>query len=256
MSHYFPDSWLYFRWLPSGEPWLNLYFLALLLVTASLIVGFQTRLSSILVFAGLMSLSNRNFFIDNAGDDLMRISCFFLMFSNAGAAYSVDRWRRVRSGKDGAEHTPCSPWAQRLLQLQVAYLYAETFLLKLPGEGWQNGTAIYYALHYIELRRFDLRYVFYYLWQIKLATYGTLVGEFLLWTAIWFRKTRYWVIAAGMSLHFGINLAMQFPIFQYVMIASLMIFFYPEDVERVQKRIVSWFTNEKGRLENRPASVA
>jgi hypothetical protein len=40
------------------------------------------------------------------------------------------------------------------------------------------------------------------------------------------------VLLAAIGLHAGINLAMQFPTFQYVMIASLLTFLIPEDVER------------------------
>lgn len=236
MNHYFPDpAWFYFRWLPSTDPALQIYFGALMLASFFLTIGFCTRVSSLVVFLGLISLSNRNLFIDNAGDDLMRINALILMFSHAGRAFSVDRWIRRKRGLEGPALPRLSPWAQRLLQIQVAYLYADTFILKLPGEGWQNGTALYYALNYLELRRFDFKYLFYYLWQIKLATWSVMAGEFALAFLIWFKKLRYPILLIGVLLHLGINLTMQFPIFQYVMIVSLINFIYPEDIERLFK---------------------
>lgn len=235
-ARFFPNyPFLFFRWAPESDPALNYFFIALMLATVSLIVGFKTRLSSVLVFLGLISLSNRNFFIDNAGDDLMRINCFFLMFSQAGKAFSVDR---LLENKKGIKQTLVSPWAQRMLQLQVAYLYLNTALLKLPGQGWQDGTALYYALNYIELRRFDFKYLFYFLWQIKVATYSVLIGEFALALLVWFKKLRYPILLIGICLHIGINLTMQFPIFQYVMIASLINFIYPEDIQLLVKKII------------------
>jgi len=233
LDPYFPGPPLmYFRWVPASDPWLNFYFLAIMFFVIALILGFFTRLSSILVFLGLISLNNRNFFVDNAGDHLMRINAFYLMFSQAGKAYSLDKWWKARRGKETRELIPKSPWAQRMLQLQLAYVYLDTVYLKIPGEGWQNGTALYYALNYLELKRLDFKYLFYYLWQIKLATYGVLIAETSMGTLIWFRKLRYWILAAGFLLHFGINLTMQFPVFQYVMMASLINFIYPEDMER------------------------
>jgi uncharacterized membrane protein YphA (DoxX/SURF4 family) len=238
MNAYFPEpAWLYFRWLPQSDPALNLYFLGLLAATVCLILGFCTRLSSVLVFLGLISLSNRNLFIDNAGDDLMRINALIMMFSQAGRAYSIDRLIRRRRGLEGEALPLLTPWAQRLMQIQVAYLYADTFILKLPGEGWQNGTALYYALNYIELRRFRFPFMFYYLWQIKLATWGTMLGEAALAFLVWFRRLRYPILIIGVLLHLGINLTMQFPIFQYVMITSLINFVYPEDFERWLKSL-------------------
>jgi uncharacterized membrane protein YphA (DoxX/SURF4 family) len=232
ISHFFPgNAFLYFRWVPGTDPGLLFYFLAILLACVLLTFGVFTRLSSIAVFLGIISLSNRNFFVDNAGDDFMRINALILMFSQAGAAYSFDRWLRVKRGKEGSALPLKSPWAQRLLQLQLAYLYLDTFFLKLSGPGWQDGTALYYALHYVELQRFTFKYLFYYLWQIKLMTWGTLVIEFSGAILIWFRKLRYPILLLAFCLHVGINLTMQFPVFQYVMMVSLISFIYPEDME-------------------------
>jgi hypothetical protein len=225
MTHFFPKHpFFYFRWVPEADPGLMIYFLAIMLATVSLIFGFFTRVSSILVFLGIISLSNRNFFVDNAGDDFMRINALILMFSEAGAAFSIDRWIRRKRGLEGEALPLKSPWAQRLLQLQLAYLYCDTFYLKLPGEGWRDGTALYYALHYVELQRLTFKYLFYYLWQFKLVTWGTLLVEFSGAFLIWFRKLRYPCLIAALGLHIGINLTMQFPIFQYVMMASLINF--------------------------------
>ena len=270
MNHFFPPpDFLYFRWLPQADPALEIYFLIFLFFIVTLTLGLWTRLSSILVFAGMMSLSNRNFFIDNAGDDLMRINCFFLIFSHAGKAYSMDRWwnlrrqRRLHGAATSGRSTlaKCAPWAldkyvpwaldkyapwaQRLIQLQLSFLYLNTVYLKLPGEAWLNGTALYYAFDYLELKRFDFKYLFYYLWQIKLATYGVMVAETAMFSLVWIRRFRYWVLGAAFALHEGINLTMQFPVFQYVMMTSLIVFIYPEDIERAVERLQSYFQTKK-----------
>jgi hypothetical protein len=249
MSHFFPPglSLLFFRWLPESDPLLKIYFLGLILCTVCLIAGFCTRTMSVLVFLGIVSLSNRNFFVDNAGDDLMRINCLLLMLTPAGAAYSVDQWLSARRTGDWIPPR-LPPWGQRLLQLQLAYLYLDTFILKLPGDGWRDGTALYYALNYIELKRFHFKYLFYYLWQIKLVTYSVEVAELCCATLIWVRRFRYPVLGAAFLLHLGINLTMQFPVFQYVMMASLVNFIYPEDLER-------WVARIRKRTQGAPVST-
>ncbi len=240
LDKFFPDfPLLYFRWLPQTSIGLQIFFIALLIVSLLFMFGLFTRVTSVLLFFGVLVLSNRNFFVDNAGDHLLRINLFFLMFSHCGDAYSLDRWIARKRGKATKELVPSPPWAQRMIQLQLSYLYIDTVYLKLQGHLWLNGTAMYYALNYVELKRFDFKYLFYFMWQIKLMTYFTLVGETLLGTLIWLRKFRYYILALGLLLHLGINLAMQFPIFQYVMIASLITFIYPEDVERLFKKKTS-----------------
>lgn len=235
------NPFVYFRFVPDGDPALNIYFLVFLLFIVFLMFGFLSRISSVVVFIGLVSLSNRNFFVDNAGDDLMRNLSFFLMFAPCGAAYSIDRLIRVKRGLAGKEFTPIKPWVLRMIQLQVAYLYFDTFMLKFPGEGWKDGTALYYAFGYLEHRRFDFRQIFQYLWQIKLLTYSVMVAEFMLPFFVWFRRLRYPLLLAGFSLHFFINLAMQFPVFQYMMMVGLSAFIYPEDIEKVVNKIKSKF---------------
>lgn len=235
--HILGNPWLNFRWLPAQDPALELYFLAFLVVIVSMILGFQSRLCSVLVYLGLMSLNHRNAYIDNAGDDVLRISAFFLMFAPSGAAYSVDRWLRVRRGLEGRALRKQAPWAQRMLQLQLSFLYLETAGFKFLGVSWRDGTAMYYAINYVELQRFDFKYVFYYLWQIKLATWGTLAAELSAGSLIWVRRFRYWILAMALALHEGINLAMQFPVFQYAMMANLVLFLYPEDVEWLVARV-------------------
>ncbi len=74
----------------------------------------------------------------------------------------------------------------------------------------------------------------------SLAAYSVMVGEFLLAVMIWFRPLRYPILALGFALHFGINLTMQFPIFQYMMMVSLINFIYPEDIEKLLSRIRVW----------------
>jgi hypothetical protein len=239
MIKHYSTRWMIlgFSFLPLTEPGLNLFFLALLVAAAMLSLGFFTRFASIIVFLGLYSLHNRNFYITNAGDLLMRINSLILLFADSGAAFSIDRWLRIRRGKESSD-TPrlISPWPQRLIQLQVTYLYLTTAFLKLPGASWRDGTALYYALRYLELQRFSFKYLFYYLWQIKIATWGVIVAEAAMGSLVWVRKFRYPVLVTAFLLHMGINLTMQFPVFQYVMMVNLILFIYPEDLDRLLKR--------------------
>jgi hypothetical protein len=252
INHFFPPflpQWLFLRWLPLTEPQLEYFFVALLVLNIMFIFGLFSRITTILFFLGTLTLANRNPLVDNAGELILRCNLFYLMFTNPGSAYSLDRYIGKKRGLLPDKLEPISPWVIRLLQLQLSYVYIDTVYLKLDGLGWRDGTAMYYALNYLELRRFDLRFLFYNLPIIKFATYSTLIGEASVGTLIWFRKLRYWMIGLGVFLHEGINLTMQFPVFQYAMMASLVIFISPEDSERIVaylSRIGSKLTNFTG----------
>jgi Vitamin K-dependent gamma-carboxylase len=236
LHRYFPDSIFYFRWMPETDPALLIYFISFLVIIFCYTIGFQSKITSILVFAGLAALSNRNPYVDNNGDNFMRINAFWMMFAHSGHAYSIDRLIARWRGQATQNLVPAAPWGQRLLQLQLAYLYFEAAVTK-SGPSWLNGTALYYALNYIEIRRFDFFWAFKHLWQIKVLTYGTMIAELSACSLIWFRSFRYPVVIAAVALHEGINILMQFPVFQYVMMAALVNFIYPEDIEWFFKKV-------------------
>ena len=231
--------------VPSGDPGLLIFFIALMSATVCLTLGIFTRTSSVLVFAGLLALSNRNPVAENSGDDLLRIYAFFLMFAPSGAAFSIDRWLGIGRGLVESTHSKITPWAFRILQLQLCYVYLDSVYLKLQGPSWRDGTAVYYALNYLEFKRFEFKWLSFYLWQIKLLTWGTLAIEAAMFSLVWIRKLRYWCLAAAFLLHWTLNLVFQFPIFQYVMMASLALYIPAEDIltclDFIRKRFLTQF---------------
>src|SRR5262249_4135425 len=115
-------------------------FVALLLASLCLTVGYRTRLASVVVFVAVLSFEHRTPSIFSSADALLRILCFFLMFAPAGASLSVDRWRIAR---DRFWEFPArAPWALRLVQIQISVMYLSTVWLKLHGSDWLNGTAV------------------------------------------------------------------------------------------------------------------
>ena len=78
------------------------------------------------------------------------------MFAPAGAALSLDRLIRIRLGKEGTEIEFKSPWAQRMIQFQLAMVYFVGFWWKSMGVPWVSGTALYYVIHLEQIRRFPL----------------------------------------------------------------------------------------------------
>ena len=64
----------------------------------TLAIGFFTRTSAAVAFVCMVTLNHRNTIMVNSGDSIIRIMLFFLVFSQAGAAYSIDRLIRVARG--------------------------------------------------------------------------------------------------------------------------------------------------------------
>lgn len=226
------------RWLPAGDGWLRLFFALYVAAVVLVTIGFGTRAATIVVWLGLVSLHHRNGLILNSADNMLRIAAFWMMFAPAGAALSVDAWRRGRAER-------VVPWAQRMIQLQVAIVYLTTASLKLTGPEWQDGTALYYVTRLPEFARFPVPYLFDHLWTIRLLSWGTVAIELSLAVLVWLRPLRRFVLAAGVALHLGIEWAMALPLMEWVMIGAYVLFLD----DRELSRIVGWVS------ERLPAAV-
>lgn len=148
--------------------------------------------------------------------------------------YSIDSWLAKRSGEPpSSEEIKCTPWVQYLIRFQIAAVYWHSFFGKMNGETWRNGTAVYYATRMEDFHKLSLPILFDNLWIIQVLTYGTLATECALWSLIWIKEFRYYVLVAGVLLHLGIEWSMNLPFFELLMIASYIVFVEPSDVERV-----------------------
>jgi predicted DCC family thiol-disulfide oxidoreductase YuxK len=221
-----------FAWLPHTAPWVWAIFVLSCLSAFTLMFGLFTRASSIALFATLLTLHHRNPLVLNSGDTFFRVAGFFLIFSQAGAALSLDRLIRIARGKESADPAPRAPWAMRMIQLQLAFLYIWAFAWKAMGTMWLSGTAVYYTSRLSEFWRFPVPYVFEHIWTIKLWTWATLLVELAMGTLVWIREFRYWVLLAGVLLHLGIEYSMNIQLFAFIIVGAYVTFVEPRQLER------------------------
>lgn len=228
--------------LPQTNLAVNIFYWVFLVCTLFLIVGYMTKFSAVAVYLCMGSIQLRNGYILNSGDTLILVCGFFLMFAPIGSALSVDRWLKIRRGKISGAVPLYSPWAQRMLQIQIAVVYFATFYWKSLGVTWMNGTAVYYALHIQDMQRFPFP-DFHHLFIYQALTWSTLLIEFALGVLVWFKELRYPVLLAGVCLHLGIEYAMNIPLFELMAMATYVNFIEPEDLTRMW----NWTRNQMGR---------
>lgn len=165
----------------------------------ALLVGWHTRIASVVVAFLLIAVQRRDVYVLNSGDLLLRELALFVALMPAGETWSLDARRR-------GDSPPRAPWALRLLQLQVSALYLFSVTAKLGGTSWQNGTAVGKAVQLEDLQRFVLPQSLATSVTVSaLLTYGTLVVEAALVVGLWVPRLRWWVMAAGIGIHLGIE---------------------------------------------------
>ncbi len=244
-----------FTVMPQNNHWITAFFWVFLAFTVLLTIGFWTRLSSAVVFLCLTSMQQRNLFITHGGDTFLRVAGFFLIFAPAGAALSVDRLIRIRRGREGSQILPRAPWAQRMIQFELALLYFCSFLWKLKGDAWRNGTALYYVTHLHEIQRFPLPGWIQYSFVLKMGSWSTLILELALAILIWFKPFRYPLLILGLFFHLCLEYAFNLPMFEWDVLTAYVLFIDPADLMRLGNMIRNRFTR-RSRVISSPASAS
>lgn len=194
---------------------------------AMLLVGFQTRLASIMTFLLVASVQGRNYLILQGGDDLLRVMLFWSMFLPLGARFSVD----------AALATPVAPEArtQRIftvasttIALQLLAMYLVSAVLK-TGPTWHaQGSAIHFALHHEAFatrfgqwfRQLPAPALQYMTWSVYyLELFGTLLF-FSPFKSGWTRSAQ---VLIFMSFHFGLFLCMELGHFPWVALGAWLV---------------------------------
>jgi hypothetical protein len=223
-----------FAVMPADDRWIAAFFWIFLGFAVLLTVGLWTRFSSVAVFLCLASIQQRNLLITHGGDAFLRVAGFFLMFAPAGAAFSLDRLIRIRRNREGSAVTPSAPWAQRMIQFELALLYFTSFLWKLKGHTWLHGTALYYVVHLHSIARFPLPEWIQRPMILQIGSWFALLLEFSLGVLIWFRPFRYPLLLLGLLFHLSLEYALNLPMFQWDILAAYVLFLDPADMDRVR----------------------
>lgn len=200
-------------------------------------IGLWTRVSSIVLALGLISLHHRNPIILHGGDTAIRAAAIYLAIGPSGAACSLDRLIALWRGKATSPHAEVSLWPQRLVQIQLAIIYITTVWAKWQGSRWRDGTATWYPAN---LREFERFWVPDFLNQqpfLAITTYGTLLVELALGTLVFYRPLRKWVLLAGLMLHGYIEWAMNIPLFAFAMCSMYVAFYQGEEVVGWARRL-------------------
>jgi hypothetical protein len=191
-------------------------------------MGWKTQPFTIINFILLLSLHHRNPIILQGGDDLLRITLFYMIFLPWGRFYSMDSIRKKHIDKNNS--TGFS-WIFVVFLINIALVYLFSALLKTSEEWRITGDAAYYALSLDTLRTAfgDLLYphpallkvltfVVYYVFEIIAP---------LLLIFSFSKKIRIIAICLIMLLHVGNMLTLKVGIFPFVGIATALMILPP-----------------------------
>ena len=194
-------------------------------------LGYRTRMAAALSFLFVVSIKNRNLYIDDGGDDLVRNLLFLSMFADLGGCYSLD----VRSGRRARGSV--AALGLRFLQLHIALLYFCAARLKFRA-GWLKQNVIYRCLQLLGfvrppgalLARFPA--LCYVLGLVTLSLEWAFA--FLALSPVFVRVCRALAIAASLGVQLGILATMRVGIFTEVMLVVNFLFVPAEWIQAVE----------------------
>ena len=225
-----------FRWLSPTEWSAWLVLMSYIVTSAFIMVGFKTKISTVICFILMVSMQNRNYAILNSGDTLMRCMLFLMIFAPTHVKYSIDSYLMRKQGTP--YDSKISILTIRLMQLQFSMVYFATTLFKLKGYDWVDGTAVYYTSRLVNFQRIVLPVVFDFPLLVKLATWSALFIEFAMGVLVWIKELRIPVLISGLLLHLLIEVSMSIGFFEWVMIGAYVLFLKPQEFYWLKERFL------------------
>lgn len=138
-----------------------------------LILGYRTKLVTVVSWFLLISLHARNPMVLQGGDVIFRVVLFWMMFLPIGRVWSLDRILN-RTSKASEKTFFGTATVAYVVQIVLVYVFAG--VLK-TGAPWYNGTAVYYALSVDQLTTHLGRIMRNWKQFDRIATFGTLYYE-------------------------------------------------------------------------------
>lgn len=213
-----------------------LVFHFLWLTTAiSLLFGYRTRTAIFLNFIFIASAQLRNILILNGADTVMRTCSFWILFLPLGARWSLD------SRRNGGSQDSTYAFPLRLIQFQIAIVYAVTALFKQNQSIWLSGEALHSSLQVVAFINPVGEWMVQFLptTLFPLLNYGVLVVEhaFLPLVFLPLAQPRARIIGLVLcaSMHIGILICMSIPNFSIVMLITYILFLEDEWIDNIFK---------------------
>lgn len=201
----------------------GLLFVLSALFFCALLFGYRTRFTTAVCWVLVLSLQERNPYLVQGGDILIRLLLFWSIFLPLGARFSID----AALNRQKSENQYFSIATIALL-FQCMYVYFFGALLK-TGDTWLgDGTALMYVLHVdsyaTPIGQWFLAFpslmqtLTYVIWYVEL------LAPFLMFLPFLHLPFRIIALLSLIVLHLGIFIFMKVGIFPFASLASLMVF--------------------------------
>jgi hypothetical protein len=187
----------------------GIYFIIVVLFIGAtgLIFNYKTRISTLLCFMTFLLLEIRSPGLNDGGDNITRLSLFYMILLCPNPMKSKMSNLKVWLHNVGIA----------AITAQLMIMYWTSGFMKITGEKWQNGTAMYVISNVEWFSLPAIRDIFLNPVVTTIGTYAPMVFMILFPIAIFSRLKFLWIFV-GIFLHLGIAYTMGLLTFSLVMI--------------------------------------
>ncbi len=226
LFEHFSGPWLWSIHFASGLSGVQIFLFILAAFFAFLLlVGYRTRLMTVLSWFFLVSLQNRNHMILQGGDLVLRMLFFWSCFLPLGARFSIDRLLAPPTSRS-ANNIYNAATAALILQMAFIFFFAA---LHKSDPVWRiEGTAVYYALMIDQFVTPFGRFLLQFPSLLKVLTFTTYYLELMLPLFIFFpvatARARIFTVIIMLALQAGFASSLVLGLFPWIMSAGWLLF--------------------------------
>ncbi|MEU3658091.1 HTTM domain-containing protein [Streptomyces sp. NPDC032161] len=224
--------------------YLDLCYVAALVVCALFLLGWRTRATSVLFALVVVSFHARAIFMTDGGDNLILLMALYLTTTACGRRWSLDARRtalRARTGRPNRWALWCASsemvgqlamaraflttvlhnCGMFVIAAQVCLLYGSAGMYKVQGGSWQAGTALHYVVNLDLFRPWPPLSALVDSYPLFIAAVGylTVLIQVAFPFAL-FSRLKYVLLVMLLSMHIGIAVLLGLPIFSAAMIVA------------------------------------
>ncbi|WP_107047348.1 HTTM domain-containing protein [Streptomyces sp. NRRL F-2664] len=231
-------EWFSILTLSDSRTYFEACYASAVVTSALFMLGWRTRVMSVLFAIIVASFHARAVFMTDGGDNLFLLMAVYLVFTACGRRWSLDARRKARAAGDGSRRrfrefrefretasTVLHNCGMLVIAAQVCFLYGSAGLYKVQGGSWGNGTALHYVLNLDLFRPWPALSLLLDEHPVAVAIAGYLTV--LLQVAfpfVLFGRLKYPVLIMLVSLHLGIAVLLGLPVFSGVMVVADAVF--------------------------------
>jgi hypothetical protein len=196
-----------------------------------LLVGFRTRFAAIIALVLHVILNTSMEFYLYGVDFFCTIALFYCLVFPVGRHYSVDRYIRIKRGKQLKPSDPIlTNICLRLLQIHLCIAYFFGGFEKIIGYNWWNGESIWKALHlsYSPTYVKNVNQLAHYPWIFVSLGWLTIITEMLYPVCMNIKFTRKFWLALIIGMHIIIAIILGLFFFStFMIILSVTAYYLP-----------------------------